>query len=34
MALIPLFDIWNIVTYKSLDKQKIKIIMICAHAHM
>ena len=32
MALIPLFDIRNIVTYKLVDKEKIKIIMICGHA--
>ena len=28
MALIPIFEIWNDVTYKSVDKEKIKIIMI------
>ena len=32
MALIPIFEIGNIVTYKSVDKEKIKVIMICAHA--
>ena len=32
MALIPIFEIRNIVTYKSLDKEKIRIIMICVHA--
>ena len=32
MALIPTFEISNIVTYKSVDKEKIQIIMICAHA--
>ena len=32
MALIPIFEVQNIVTYKSVDKEKIKIIMICAHA--
>ena len=32
MALIPLFEIRNIVTYKSVDKEKIKIILICMHA--
>ena len=34
MALIPLFKIWNIVSYKSVDKEKIKLIMICVHAQM
>ena len=33
MALIPIFEILNIVTYISVDKEKIKIIMICMHAH-
>ena len=32
MALIPIFEIWNIVAYKSVEKEKTKIIMICAHA--
>ena len=31
MALKPRFEIGNIVTYKSIDKEKIKIIMICVH---
>ena len=31
---IPLFEIWNTVTYKSVDKEKIKIIMICAHYYL
>ena len=26
--------IWNIVTYKSVDKQIFKIIMICVHSQM
>ena len=34
MALIPIFKIWNIVSYKSVDKGKIKLIMICVRAHM
>ena len=34
MALIPIFEIWNIVAYKSVDKEKVKIIVICVHAHM
>ena len=34
MALILIFNIWNIVTYKSVDKEKIKLIMICVHAQM
>ena len=32
MALVPIFDILNIVTYKTVDKEKIRIITICAHA--
>ena len=32
MALIPIYEIGNIVTYRSVDKEKIKIFMICAHA--
>ena len=28
MALIPILEICNIVTYKSVDKEKIKIIMM------
>ena len=31
MALIPIFEIVNIVTCNSVDKEKIKIIMICVH---
>ena len=34
MVLIPRFGICNIVTYNSVDKEKIKIILICAHAQM
>ena len=34
MTLLPIFEIWNIGTYKLVDKEKIKIIMICAHAQM
>ena len=34
MVLIPIFKIWNIVSYKSVDKEKIKLIMICVHAQM
>ena len=29
MALIPIFKIWNTVRYNSVDKEKIKLIMIC-----
>ena len=33
MALIPIFKIWNIVNCNSVDKEKIKLIMIvCAHS--
>ena len=32
MALIPRFEILNILTYISVDEKKIKIIMISAHA--
>ena len=32
MALIPIFKIWNTVSYKSVDKEKIKLIMICVRA--
>ena len=32
MALIPIFEILNIVTYKSVENEKIKIFLICAHA--
>ena len=32
--MIPIFVIWNIVTYKSSDWQEIKIIMICAHIQL
>ena len=31
MPLIPIIEMRNIVTYKSVNKEKIKIIMICAH---
>ena len=31
MALTPVFEIGNIVTYKLVDKEKIRIIVICAH---
>ena len=34
MALIPIFEIRNIVNYKSVGKEKVKIIMICAHAQI
>ena len=36
MALIPIFEIWNIVTvsYNSVDKEKIKLIMICVHTQL
>ena len=34
MALIPIFEVGNIVTYKTVDKEKIKFIMICALAEM
>ena len=33
MTLIPIFEILNIVTYISVDKEKIKIIKTCVHAH-
>ena len=32
MALIPIFEIRNIGTYKSVDKEKNTIIMICVDA--
>ena len=34
MALISILEIWNTVTYKSADKEKIKIIVIYAHAQL
>ena len=34
MTLVPIFKIWNIVTYKSVGKEKIKIIIISAHIQM
>ena len=34
MALIPIFKIWNNVSYNSVDKEKIKLIMICVHAQL
>ena len=34
MALIPLFKISNTVIQKSVDKEKINIIMICARTQM
>ena len=34
MAMIPIFEIRNIVTYKSVDQEKIKIIVICVHGQM
>ena len=34
MALIQIFKIWNIVSYKSVDKEKIKLIKICVRAQM
>ena len=34
MALIPIFENWNVVTYKSVDKEKIQVIMLCVHAEM
>ena len=34
MALTPIFKIWNIESYKSVDKEKIKFIMICVHTQM
>ena len=30
MSLIPMFEIRNIMTYKSTDNWKIKIILVCA----
>ena len=33
MAMIPIYEVSNIVTYKSVDKEKIEIIMISAHPH-
>ena len=32
MAFTPIFEFLNTVDYKSVDKEKIKIIMICVHA--
>ena len=34
MALIPIFKILNIVTQKSVDKEKMNIIMICVRTQM
>ena len=34
MALIPIFEIWITVTDKSVDKEKIKIIVICVNAQV
>ena len=34
MALIVIFKIWIIVSYKSVDKEKIKLIMICVRTQM
>ena len=33
MALIPIFKICNIVTQKSVDKEKLNISMMCVCAH-
>ena len=30
MALIPIFETLNILSYKSTDKKKINIIIVCA----
>ena len=34
MALIPIFKIWNTVNYNSVDKEKIKLIMICVRTQL
>ena len=34
MALMPIFKIGNMVTQKSVDKEKLNIIMICVRAQM
>ena len=34
MALIPIFKIWNTVNYNPVDKEKIKLIMICVRTQL
>ena len=34
MGLIPIFKIWNIVSYNSVDKEEIKLIMICVRTQL
>ena len=34
MALLPIFKICNIVTQKSVDKEKLNIIMICVRTQL
>ena len=34
MALIPIFKIWNTVAQKSVDEEKMNIIMICVPTQM